>query len=188
MSPPFTINRKEGKGAFLVGSWHLLLGILPFCLFQAVLAQDINQVSSGTSQRTTVNFSNSFGVYTQLNTTPNVAGTVDAKLNIEPGSSIKSDFGGDNSALRQAITVTPTSSTINIEGIKSANEYRIAPGTSFSSELRTLSSNECAASKECSAYGSGPAVGTGGSGMQHVMSLTVDQTSSTFSNSFSRSF
>jgi len=123
--------------------------LLSFLVFSSILsalnasltaaAQSSNQLSSGTSQRTTVNFSNTFGLYTQLNTTPNVSGSVNAVLNVEPGSTIKSDFGGISNELKQNITVTPTSSSVSIEGMKSVNEYRIAPGTTFSSDMKTLS-------------------------------------------------
>jgi len=172
--------------------------LLAFLVFSSTLvalnasltaaAQSTNQVSSGTSQRTTVNFSNTFGLYTQLNTTPNVSGSVNAVLNVEPGSTIKSDFGGVSNELKQNVTVTPTSSSVSIEGMKSVNEYRIAPGTTFSSDMKTLSASDCAASPACTKYADGPAVGSSGSGMQHVMTLTIDQTTSTFSNSFSQNF
>lgn len=162
--------------------------LVPFCACLTAAAQSTNQVSSGTSQRTTVNFSNTFGLYTQLNTTPNVAGSVNAVLNVEPGSTIKSDFGGISSELKQSVNVTPTSSSVSIEGMKSVNEYRIAPGTTFSSDMKTLSASDCAASPACTKYADGPAVGSSGSGMQHVMTLTIDQTTSTFSNSFSQNF
>ena len=160
---------------------------MPFCV-ESSYAQDTNQLSSGNTQRTTVSFTNTFGVYSQLNVTPNVSGTVSGSLNVEPGSSVKSDFGANSDSLKQVVNITPTSSSVTIDGMKSSNDYRIAPGTSFSTDLKTLTSAECSASESCKAYKDGPANGSAGSGMQHAMTLTIEQTTSSFSNSFSQKF
>ena len=68
------------------------------------------------------------------------------------------------------------------------NEYKIGPGTSFTSDMKTLSPSECSASAACTKFGDGPGVGSAGSGMQHVMTLSIDQSKTSFSNSFSQNF
>ena len=151
-----------------------------------VYAQIISNLSGGNSQRTQITLSNTMGVYTNLDASPNVSTTLSSNLNIEPGSTIQDSFGGgDQGALKGTISITPTSSNIDITGLTTQNNYIIGPGTGFSSEMKSLHGAECSGS--CASY-NGQTRGNAGVGMVHNMSLTVDQTTTSFSNSFSQSF
>ncbi len=149
-------------------------------------AQIISNVGTGNTARTQITLSNTMGVYTQLDTSPNVQSTLQSNLNIEPGSTIQDSFGqGDQGALSGTISITPTSANIDIKGLTTKNNYIVGPGTGFSSEMKTLHGNDCTGA--CAQY-SGQTRGNAGVGMIHNMSLTIDQTTSSFSNSFSQNF
>jgi hypothetical protein len=149
-------------------------------------AQVTSNMGSGTSARTQITLSNTMGVYTQLDASPNVQTSVSANLNIESGSTIQDSFGqGDQGALKGTISITPTSSNIDIQGLSTKNNYIVGAGTQFGSETKTLHGNDC--SGACAQY-TGPTRGNVGVGMIHNMSLTVDQSTSSFSNSFSQNF
>lgn len=149
-------------------------------------AQIVSNLSGGNSQRTQITLSNTMGVYTNLDSSPNVSTTLNASLNIEPGSTIQDSFGGgDQGDLKGTISITPTSSNIDITGLTTRNNYIIGPGTGFSSEVKTLHGSDCTDS--CASY-NGQTRGNAGVGMIHNMSLTVDQTTTSFSNSFSQRF
>lgn len=163
-----------------------------FILFSALStgrsghAQITSNMGSGTSARTQITLSNSMGVYTQLDTSPNVQTNLQSTLNVEPGSTIQDSFGqGDQGALSGTIVVTPTSANVDIKGLSAKNNYIIGPGTGFSSEMKSLHGNDCTGA--CAQY-NGQTRGNAGVGMIHNMSLTVDQTTSSFSNSFSQNF
>lgn len=149
-------------------------------------SQITSNIGSGTTARTQITLSNTMGVYTQLDSSPNVQANLNSNLNIEPGSTIQDSFGqGDQGALKGTIRVTPTSANIDITGLTTKNNYIVGPGTNFSSEMKTLHGNDCTGA--CAQY-SGQTRGNSGVGMVHNMSLTVDQTTSSFSNSFSQNF
>lgn len=151
-----------------------------------VKAQVVTNLSGGTSQRTQVSLSNTMGVYTNLDTSPNVKTEINASLNIQPGSTIQDSFGsGEQGSLSGAIMVTPTSSNIDLQGLSTKNNYIVGPGTSFSSKMETLHGSDCTG--RCAAY-SGQTRGSSGVGMSHNMSLTIDQSTTSFTNSFSQSF
>ena len=149
-------------------------------------SQITSNVGTGTTARTQITLSNTMGVYTQLDTSPNVQSSLQSNLNIEPGSTIQDSFGqGDQGALKGTISVTPTSANIDITGLKTQNNYIIGPGTEFSSTMKSLHGADCTGA--CAQY-DGQTRGSSGVGMVHNMSLTVDQTTSSFSNSFSQNF
>jgi len=149
-------------------------------------SQVTSNMGTGNTARTQITLSNTMGVYTQLDTSPNVQSSLKSNLNIEPGSTVQDSFGqGDQGALRGTISITPTSANIDIQGLSAKNNYIIGPGTGFSSEMKSLHGNDC--SGACAQY-NGQTRGNSGVGMIHNMSLTVDQTTSSFSNSFSQNF
>ena len=136
-------------------------------------------LDSGSRSRTSISLSNTMGVYTNLETTPNVQGSVDATLVIAPGSTIQDSFGGaipGASSINGAVVVTPNSANINLQGLAAQNNYIVGSGTQFTSSLKTIDGM------------AGSRVGKASTGMSHSMSLTIDQTNSSFSNSFSQNF
>jgi len=172
-----------GSIFYVTGSCTLILASIAA---DPAYAQITSNLSGGNSQRTQITLSNTMGVYTNLDASPNVSTTLKANLNIEPGSTIQDSFGGgDQGALKGTISITPTSSNIDITGLTTQNHYIIGPETGFSSEMKTLHRNECFGS--CASY-NGQTKGNAGVGMVHNMSLTVDQTTTSFRNSFSQSF
>ena len=163
-----------------------LLFISTLSLVSPVYPQITSNIGTGNSARTQISLSNTMGVYTQVDTSPNVQTNLRASLNIEPGSTIQDSFGqGDQGALSGTISITPTSANIDIKGLTTQNNYIIGPGTGFSSDMKTLHGNDCTGA--CAQH-NGQTRGNAGVGMIHNMSLTVDQTTSSFSNSFSQNF
>ena len=151
-----------------------------------VHGQVTSNMGTGNTARTQITLSNTMGVYTQLDTSPNVQSSLQSNLNIEPGSTVQDSFGqGDQGALSGTISITPTSANIDIKGLSAKNNYIIGPGTEFSSEMKSLHGNDCTGA--CAQY-NGQTRGNSGVGMIHNMSLTVDQTTSSFSNSFSQNY
>ena len=150
-------------------------------LFSPSYSQVRTSLDSGSRSRTSISLSNTMGVYTNLETTPNVQGFVDANLVIEPGSTIQDSFGGaipGASSITGAVNVTPTSANIDLQGLAAKNNYIVGSGTQFSSNLKTIEGTNYP----------GSGVGKASTGMNHSMSLTIDQTNSSFSNSFSQNF
>ena len=136
-------------------------------------------LDSGSRSRTSISLSNTMGVYTNLETTPNVQGSVDANLVIEPGSTIQDSFGGaipGASSITGAVVVTPNSANIDLQGLAAQNNYIVGSGTQFSSSLKTIDGMP------------GSSVGKASTGMSHSMTLTIDQSNSSFANSFSQNF
>jgi hypothetical protein len=164
----------------------LALALASTGIFAPAHSQVTTNLGTGSTSRTQVTLSNTMGVYTQLDTSPNVKATVNANVNLEPGSTVQDSFGsGDQGALKGTISITSTSANIDLQGLSTKNNYVIGPGTSFSSEVKTLHGSDCTGA--CAQY-NGPTRGNVGAGMAHNMSLTVDQSTSSFSNTFSRSF
>ena len=142
-----------------------------------VLSQITSNISSGNNVRTSVSLSNTMGVYNTIDVSPNVEVINEASLVIKPGSTIQDSFGDAQGALSGNIVVTPGSANVNLSGLSAKNNYIIDQGTSFSSTMRSLPGTN-----------HGKAVGNTSVGMRHDMTLTIDQTTSSFSQSFSQSF
>jgi len=143
-------------------------------------------MGTGNTARTQITLSNTMGVYTQLDTSPNVQTNLQSNLVIEPGSTIQDSFGqSDQGALSGSISITPTSANIDIKGLTTKNNYIVGPGTEFSSDMKSLHGSDCTGA--CSQY-NGQTRGNAGVGMIHNMTLTIDQTTSSFTNSFSQNF
>ena len=117
------------------------------------------------------------GVYNTIDVSPNVEVINEASLVIKPGSTIQDSFGDAQGALSGNIVVTPGSANVNLSGLSAKNNYIIDQGTNFSSTMRSLPGTN-----------HGKAVGSTSVGMRHDMTLTIDQTTSSFSQSFSQSF
>ena len=142
-----------------------------------VFSQITSNVSSGNNVRTSVSLSNTMGVYNTIDVSPNVEVINEASLVIKPGSTIQDSFGDAQGALSGNIVVTPGSANVNLSGLSAKNNYIIDQGTNFSSTMRSLPGTN-----------HGKAVGSTSVGMRHDMTLTIDQTTSSFSQSFSQSF
>ena len=171
---------------------NIIVSIFLYAIFTSLSSPSYSQVrtslDSGSRSRTSISLSNTMGVYTNLETTPNVEGSVNANLVIAPGSTIQDSFGGAQpgaSSITGAVVVTPNSANIDLTGLAAQNNYIVGAGTEFSSNLRTINGAECTGA--CASH-QGSSVGKASTGMSHSMSLTIDQTNSSFSNSFSQNF
>ncbi len=162
---------------------NIFVSIFLYAIFTSLSSPSYSQVrtslDSGSRSRTSISLSNTMGVYTNLETTPNVQGSVDANLVIEPGSTIQDSFGGaipGASSITGAVVVTPNSANIDLQGLAAQNNYIVGSGTQFSSSLKTIDGMP------------GSSVGKASTGMSHSMTLTIDQSNSSFANSFSQNF
>lgn len=174
----------SGNRAFIVFFLYAVFVLL----LDPSYSQVRTSIDSGSKSRTSVSLSNTMGVYTNLETTPNVEGSVNANLVIAPGSTIQDSFGGAQpgaSSITGAVVVTPNSANIDLTGLAAQNNYIVGAGTAFSSNLQTINGAECTGA--CASH-QGSSVGKASTGMSHSMSLTIDQTNSSFSNSFSQNF
>ena len=97
---------------------------------------------------------------------------------IAPGSTITDDIGDDTQSVTGDFIVTPTGATLDIQGLQARNNYILGEGTYFFSEMTTIDNpNPEIATK-----------GTASSNLVHSLTITVDQTNSSFTSSFSESF
>ena len=183
-SPPRILRGLDSRSSLFVClkdnifSFVFLYAILSFIVSPSY-SQVRTSLDSGSRSRTSISLSNTMGVYTNLETTENVQGSVDANLVIEPGSTIQDSFGGavpGASSITGGVVVTPNSANIDLEGLAAQNNYIVGAGTQFTAGLKTIDGMP------------GSSVGKASTGMSHSMSLTIDQTNSSFSNSFSQNF
>ena len=137
-----------------------------------------NSFSSGSSNKLKVTLSNTMGVTTSANVTSNLVVDNEATLNIEPGSTIQDSFGNENGEIGGELIVTPTGTNFELSGLSAQNNYIIGDGTYFKSIMQTVDEPD-------------PDIaisGTASSGITHSMILEVDQTNSSFTQSFSTNF
>ena len=142
-----------------------------------VLSQT-NSIQTGNSQRLSITVSNTMGVSTSADVTENLEVNNQANLVIEPGSTIQDEIGDDQQSVTGDFVVSPTGASIDISGINTKNNYIIGEGTYFFSEMKTVDDPDPEIET----------IGNASSNLIHNLSITVDQTNSSFTQSFSRSF
>jgi len=118
------------------------------------------------------------GVSTSADVTDNLEVNNQANLVLAPGSTIQDEIGDDTQSVTGDFVVTPTGASLDIQGLQAKNNYIIGEGTYFFSEMNTVDNPnpEIATS------------GTASSNLVHSLTITVDQTNSAFTSSFSQSF
>jgi len=157
-----------------------------FCLASLVLIPFIqspsfsqtDSIQTGSSQKLSITVSNTMGVSTSADVTENLEVNNQANLVIAPGSTITDDIGDDSQSVTGDFIVTPTGASLDIQGIQTKNNYILGEGTYFFSEMKTIDNPN-------------PEIATSGnasSNLVHSLTITVDQTNSSFTSSFSQSF
>jgi len=156
-------------------SWASLL-LIPFCQYPSFSQTD--SIQTGSSQKLSITLSNTMGVSTSADVTENLEVNNQANLVIAPGSTITDDIGDESQSVTGDFIVTPTGATLDIQGLQARNNYILGEGTYFFSEMKTIDNPnpEIATS------------GTASSNLVHSLTITVDQTNSSFTSSFSQSF
>ena len=161
-----------------VNSFFYLFTAILSIINYPVLSNVTDSIQTGTSQRLSITVSNTMGVSTSADVTENLEVNNQANLVIEPGSTIQDEIGDDQQSVTGDFVVSPTGASIDISGINTKNNYIIGEGTYFFSEMKTVDDPD-------------PEIKTTGnasSNLIHDLSITVDQTNSSFTQSFSRSF
>lgn len=144
------------------------------------LSAQTNSIQTGSTNSLKVSLSNTIGVSTTANVTDNLEVDNQAVLILDPGSTIQDSFGeGDEGG--QGVTavfeVGPSGSSAGISGLQANNNYIIGEGTFFSSTMKTKDEDN-----------STPVNGDASASLFHDMTLKVDQTNSSFTQSFSQNF
>tara|TARA_B100000212_G_C27148908_1_gene436620 strand:+ start:135 stop:635 length:501 start_codon:yes stop_codon:yes gene_type:complete len=143
---------------------------------EKILAQTQNSLQLGTSNRLSVTLSNTIGVQTSANGSENLDIDNEANLVLKPGSTIQDSFGSeDNPDISGEFTVSPNGASFNLTGLVAENNYEIGEGTKFTSVMKNIDKDK-------------PSNGNASSSLFHNMTLTVDQTNSSFTSSFSQDF
>ena len=137
-----------------------------------------NNIQTGNSQRLSITVSNTMGVSTSADVTENLEVNNQANLVIEPGSNIQEEIGGDEQSVTGDFVISPNGSSMDISGINTKNNYIIGEGTYFFSEMKTVDDPDPEIET----------IGNASSNLIHNLSITVDQTNSSFTQSFSNSF
>jgi len=150
--------------------------LIPF--IQSPSFSEAASIQTGSSQRLSITLSNTMGVSTSADVTENLEVNNQANLVIEPGSTIQEEVGDETLSVTGDFVVTPTGSSLDIQGLQAKNNYIIGEGTYFFSEMNTVDDPN-------------PEIATTGnasSNLVHSMTITIDQTNSSFTSSFSESF
>ena len=144
------------------------------------LSAQTNSIQTGSTNSFKVSLSNTIGVTTSADSTDNLEVENQAVLVLEPGSSIQDSFGeGDEAGenVTASFDISPNGSNVGITGLQAKNNYIIGEGTYFSSTMKTKDEKNTTAVK-----------GDASAGLYHDMTLKIDQTTSSFSSSFSQNF
>jgi len=147
-------------------------------LIQSPVFSESASIQTGSSQRLSITLSNSMGVSTSADVTGNLEVNNQANLVIEPGSTIQEEVGDESLSVTGDFVVTPTGSSLDIQGLQAKNNYIIGDGTYFFSEMTTVDEPDPEI----------PSKGNASSSLVHAMTITIDQTNSSFTSSFSESF
>ena len=132
--------------------------------FLPSFSQTRNTLSTGSTNRLSISLSNTMGVTTSANAASNVDINNEATLILDPASEIQDNFNSEGDSF-------------NITGLQAKNNYIIGEGSYFKS---TMKSNVSDPSK--------PIRGEASAALTHNMTLTVDQTNSSFTQAFSQDF
>ena len=155
----------------------LLLYFFLSTAFVPCFAQTRNTLSTGSSNRLSISLTNTMGVTTSADAASNVDIDNEAVLILDPESEIQDSFNSDGEGLSGDFIVSPDGASYNITGLQAKNNYIIGDGSYFKS---TMKSNVSDPKK--------PIRGEAFAGLSHDMTLTVDQTNSSFTQAFSQDF
>ena len=154
-----------------------LLYFVITCAFLPCIAQTRNTLSTGSSNRLSISLTNTMGVTTSADAASNVEIDNEAILILDPESEIQDNFNSNGEGLSGDFVVSPNGASYNITGLQAKNNYIIGDGSYFKS---TMKSNVTDPEK--------PIRGEAFAGLTHNMTLTVDQTNSSFTQAFSQDF
>ena len=155
-----------------------LSSLILVSFFQSPCFSEAASIQTGSSQRLSITLSNTMGVSTSADVTENLEVNNQANLVLAPGSTIQDEIGDENQSVTGDFVITPTGSSLDIQGLQAKNNYIIGDGTYFFSEMKTIDDPN-------------PEIATSGnasSNLVHSMTITIDQTNSSFTSSFSESF
>ena len=151
-----------------------------FNLLEGNLNAQTNSIQTGSTNSLKVSLSNTIGVTTTANSTDNLELENQAVLILEPGSTIQDSFGESDEEggnINASFDISPNGSSVGISGLQAKNNYIIGEGTYFSSSMKTKDEENTTAIK-----------GDASAGLYHDMTLQIDQTTSSFTSSFSQNF
>ena len=139
-------------------------------------SQTQTTLTTGSSNRLSVSLSNTMGVQTFADANANVEINNEAKLVIDPKTTVADSFGcSDCNGITGDFTVSPNGASFDIDGLVAENNYVFGEGTEFISTMKSVENPD----KNL------PIRGTASSKLVHDMTLTVDQTNSSFTQAFS---
>ena len=147
-------------------------------IINSPVLSNTNNIQTGNSQRLSITVSNTMGVSTSADVTENLEVNNQANLVIEPGSNIQDEIGGDEQSVTGDFVISPNGASMDISGINTKNNYIFGEGTYFFSEMKTVDDPDPEIET----------IGNASSNLIHNLSITVDQTNSSFTQSFSNSF
>ena len=145
--------------------------------FLTCFAQTQNTFSTGSTNRLSISLTNTMGVTTSADAASNVDIDNEAVLFLDPDSEIQDNFNSDGGGLSGDFVVSPDGASFDVTGLQAKNNYIIGDGSYFKS---TMKSNVTDPEK--------PIRGEAFAGLTHNMTLTVDQTNSSFTQAFSQDF
>ena len=147
--------------------------IIPACY-----AQTSNSLSTGSSNRLSISLSNTMGVRTTADATSNVEVDNEAVLILDPESKIQDSFDSSGEGISGDFVVSPNGASFDITGLQAENNYIIGEGSFFKSKMKSLEDPDPTK----------PIKGNASALLIHDMTLTVDQTNSSFTQAFSTDF
>ena len=162
----------------LIGCSFKSLFLLLFLLYNPTFSQTNNSISTGSTNRLSVSLSNTMGVSTTADSLGNVDINNEANLVILPGSEITESFDSEGEGVTGEFIISPNGANFSIQGLQAENKYLIGEGTSFKSKMTNKEDGDPEALIKASAS----------SQLVHSMTLTVDQSNTSFTQAFSSAF
>jgi len=158
----------------------LLILVIPLAFASRASAQiaGIQRNLSSTNKSTfSYQIRSTIGTQTSANVSGNILADTTAILNLSSGGRISNKIGDDNGNASAVFNVSPTGSTVDLQGISGENLFLIDSGTQFRSSLKSDPTIEASSS-------------SGQASAQAVQSTTVivEQGSSSFISSFQQAF
>tara|TARA_B100000482_G_scaffold189218_1_gene170323 strand:+ start:599 stop:1090 length:492 start_codon:yes stop_codon:yes gene_type:complete len=147
--------------------------IIPACY-----AQTSNSLTTGSSNRLSISLSNTMGVRTTADAISNVEVDNEAVLILDPESKIQDSFDSSGEGISGDFVVSPNGASFDITGLQAENNYIIGEGSFFKSKMKSLEDPDPTK----------PIKGNASALLIHDMTLTVDQTNSSFTQAFSTDF
>ena len=147
-------------------------------IISACYAQTSNSLSTGSSNRLSISLSNTMGVRTTADAISNVEVDNEAVLILDPESKIQDSFDSSGEGISGDFVVSPNGASFDITGLQAENNYIIGEGSFFKSKMKSLEDPDPTK----------PIKGNASALLIHDMTLTVDQTNSSFTQAFSTDF